>query len=219
MIKLLAAIAFLGMNAYTYYFMAQDAVIPDRLRFDHFPMEIGDWSCDENTPLDAEVLANLGASDTLVCDYQKQSGEILGLYVGYHATQIREEGGGAGENSIHPPAHCLPGAGWDIIDSRTVPLDIPGAPEPNAGVKRLIIAKGPYRQLVYYWYQSRGRVIAEDWQKVIFVGYDRALRGRTDGALVRFTLPVDRDEIEEADARFREFATLVVPELPPFVPN
>lgn len=219
MIKLLVAIAFLGLNAYTYYFMAQDAVIPDRLHFAHFPMELDGWVCEKNHPLDREILDNLGASDTLVCDYQKSSTEVLGLYIGYHETQVREEGGGAGENSIHPPAHCLPGSGWDIIDSQTVPLDIAGMSEPGAGVKRLIIAKGPYRQLVYYWYQSRGRVIAEDWQKVLYVGYDRATKGRTDGALVRFTLPVERDEIEQADARFREFAGLVVPELPAFVPN
>ena len=29
-------------------------------------------------------------------------------------------------------------------------------------MKRLLIAKGDARQLVYYWYQQQGRVIAED---------------------------------------------------------
>ncbi|MEM7413189.1 MAG: exosortase C-terminal domain/associated protein EpsI [Myxococcota bacterium] len=219
MIKALVVFLFLGLNTYTYYFMAQDAVIPERATFQHFPMRIADWSCDGNVPLAEDVLRNLGATDTLVCDYQRASGEVVGFYVGYHATQVREEGGGAGENAIHPPAHCLPGSGWDIIDASTVPVDVSGLSEPGAGVKRLIIAKGPYRQLVYYWYQSRGRVIAEDWQKVLFVGLDRATQGRTDGALVRFTVPVERDDIESADALFRDFASRVVPELPPFVPN
>ena len=122
----------------------------------------------------------------------------IGLYVGYHATQVREEGGGAGENAIHPPAHCLPGSGWDIIDSRSVPLTFAGISDPDARAKRLIIAKGKERQLVYYWYQMWGRYVAEDWQKILYVGYSRATTGRTDGALVRFTAPLDT-HVKEAD--------------------
>jgi EpsI family protein len=86
-------------------------------------------------------------------------------------------------------------------------------------VKRLLIAKGQQRQLVYYWYQSRGRVIAEDWQKIIYVGYDRATRGRTDGALVRFTLPVYRENEAAAEEAFLDLAPEVLGRLPEFVPN
>ena len=139
--------------------------------------------------------------------------------VGYHATQIREEGGGSGENSIHPPAHCLPGSGWDIIDSRSVPLDLPGLPQQGATVKRLVIARGEARQLVYYWYQSQGRVISEDWKKILYVGYDRATRGRTDGSLVRFTVPIVRDDEARADRAFEDFARQLVPRLHPYIPE
>ena len=58
------------------------------------------------------------------------------------ARQVREEGGGSAENSIHPPAHCLPGSGWDLIHVETVELDLPGLPQNPAFVKRLLIAKG-----------------------------------------------------------------------------
>jgi len=220
MSKLIVAIAFLSLNFYTYHFMARSAVIPPRELFASFPLRIGDWSCGRNEPLDADVKANLGATDTLVCQYLRDDrARVIGLYVGYHATQVREEGGGSDENSIHPPAHCLPGSGWDIIDSRTVPLDFDGLPDPDAKAKRLIIAKGEYRQLVYYWYQMSGRVVAEDWQKILYVGYDRATRGRTDGALVRFTLPFGRRGDEAVEKEFREFAASVVPLLPAYVPN
>jgi EpsI family protein len=217
--KLAVAIAFLTLNAYVYHFMARNAIVPPRETFAAFPLELADWRCAENEPLAPEVIANLGATDTLVCNYVREGHRPIGLYVGYHATQIREEGGGAGENSIHPPAHCLPGSGWDIVDSRTVPIDFAGLSSPNARAKRLVIAKGQERQLVYYWYQMGQRSIAEDWQKILYVGYDRATHGRTDGALVRFTIPFSQRDADTAESEVREFASHVVPLLPRFVPN
>src|SRR5262249_12365349 len=108
---------------------------------------------------------------------------------------------------------------WDIIDNRTVPLEFPGLSDPRARAKRLIIAKGPARQLVYYWYQMQGRYIAEDWQKILFVGWDRATEGRTDGALVRFTIPLRKNGDARAEAAFREFAPRIAALLPRYVPS
>ena len=219
MTRLAVAIAFLALNFYIYHFMARKAVIPPRTTFQSFPMEFGDWRCDQKLSLEPAVLENLGATDYLICDYH-DSHAIVSLYVGYHATQIREEGGGSGENSIHPPAHCLPGSGWDIIDSRTVPLDLPGLPQPDAHVKRLVIARGTARQVVYYWYQTQGRVVSEDWKKILYVGYDRAMHGRTDGALVRFTVPLEREDDEpHADGTFEALARQVLPALRPYLPD
>lgn len=219
MTRLAVALAFLGLNFYIYHYFAHDAVIPPREGFSSFPLQIGDWRCEANQMIEEAVLRNLGATDYWICDYHRSGYEVTSIYVGYHATQIREEGGGSGENSIHPPAHCLPGSGWDIIDSRNVALNLPGLPEPQAKVKRLVIARGQYRQLVYYWYQMQGRVIADDWQKILYTGFGRATRGRTDGALVRFTTPIVRDDDESADRAFRNLAEQLVPILGPYLPN
>jgi len=218
--KLIVALAFLGLNVYIYHYLARERVVPPRETFASFPMEFDGWRCGRNVPLDPDVLENLGATDTFVCDYIRADHlSSIDVYIGYHATQIREEGGGEGENSIHPPAHCLPGSGWDIVDSRTVPIDLPGLTQPDGKAKRLIIAKGDVRQLVYYWYQMGGRVVSEDYQKILYVGYDRATRGRTDGALVRFTLPLWHRDDRAAEDEFREFARRIVPLLPRFVPS
>ncbi len=219
MTKLMVAIAFLALNVYTYHFMARKSVIPPRDSFASFPLEIEDWRCARNEPLEPAVKANLGATDTLICEYLRDTHpRTVGVYVGYHATQVREEGGGAAENSIHPPAHCLPGSGWDIIDSRTVSLELAGVSDPGARAKRLVIAKGKARQLVYYWYQMQGRFIAEDWQKILYVGWDRATHGRTDGALVRFSIPVRGGGEERAEKAFRDLAPRIVGLLSRYVP-
>lgn len=220
MTKLLVAISFLSLNFYVYNYFANDPTIPPRTSFSEFPLELpNDWVCTADT-MEEKIISELGVTDYLICTYRHaEKAWIVGAYVGYHETQVREEGGGSKENSIHPPAHCLPGSGWDIIRNESVALDLPGLPQPGAHVKRLLIAKGEVRQLVYYWYQSRGRVIAEDWQKIIYVGYDRATRGRTDGALVRFTVPVYRENEEAAEEAFRSLAPGLLARLPEFVPN
>lgn len=120
---------------------------------------------------------------------------------------------------IHPPAHCLPGSGWDIIASRKVALDLPQLPGAPAQVNRLIIAKGDQRQLVYYWYQERGRVIAEDWRKIVDLFWDRATRKRTDGALVRLTAPIVRGNEEVSERAVLSVAAELTQRLPAFVPN
>ena len=219
MAKLATALLALAVNFYVYHWFATKDVIPQRDPLGSFPTVVGEWHCEPETMAE-EVEQNLGVTDYLICAFQKESTrEMVGVYVGYHATQVRREGGGSGENMIHPPAHCLPGSGWDIIASRKVLLDLPELPGAPARVNRLIIAKGEERQLVYYWYQERGRVIAEDWRKIIDLFWDRATRQRTDGALVRLTSPILRDGEERAERTVLELAGELSKRLPRFVPN
>ncbi len=220
MIKLSAALVFLGLNFYTYHYLATDPIFPDRASFAEFPDQLGNWSCRERQLMDDETIDNLGVTDYLLCNFENpEFSSIVGVYLGYHASQVREEGGGPGVNTIHPPAHCLPGSGWDIIDNRLVELDFPGLPQAPATVRRLVIARGDDRQLTYYWYQSRGRVVSEDWKKILYVGFDRAVRNRTDGSLVRFTVRILRKDEATAEASFYELAPRVMALLPAYVPE
>jgi EpsI family protein len=219
-IKSLVAVAFLALNFYTYNYLASNPVYPERTTFDQFPLELGDWSCGGTERMDEKTEENLGVTDYLICRFRSEGFPAgIDVYLGYHKSQVREAGGGAGENSIHPPAHCLPGSGWDIVENRNVEIEMPHLPGGHAKVKRLIIAKGEARQLVYYWYQSRGRVISDDWKKIVYVGLDRALRKRTDGSLIRFTVPIFGKDTDRADAAFQELAPLVVSRLPDYVPE
>ena len=220
--KLVVALGFLALNVYTYYFLAREAVIPPRHPFSELSLQQGEWLCAEPEQMEDGVQRNLGVTDYHLCNWSRGEGaqaELVNVYIGYHATQVREEGGGAAENSIHPPAHCLPGSGWDIIHVDRVEVDFPGLPRSPALVNRLVIAKGNARQLVYYWYQSRGRVIAQDWKKIVYVGLDRALKGRTDGSLVRFTVPILHGDEERADATIRDLAPRILAQIPNHVPS
>jgi len=102
-----------------------------------------------------------------------------------------------------------------VIDSELVPIDI----GPGGEAKRFIIAKGNQRSLVYFWYHSRGRVIARSHEKILYMFLDRARTGRTDGSLVRFTVPIHNGDVETAEATFQEFARTVTPLLSEYVPD
>ena len=225
MIKIWVALAFLGLNFYIFELMTSNTVIPPRKSFDEFPLQLGDWTCPERGEMTPDVLKILGASDYFLCDYTSQeTGDLVRSYLGYHETQVREGAGGF-SNPIHTPEHCLPGAGWDIIDSRIVPLDFEGLPGGHGlraqgpQAKRFIVAKGNARELVYFWYQGRGRVITNNEDVILFRFWDRATRGRTDGALVRFVVTIIRGDVQAAEERFLTFAPLLVAELDPFVPE
>lgn len=215
-IKLIVAIAFISFNYFAYHSLASGDIIPERENFADFPDEIDGWECQKRGEMDQDILDNLGVTDYIICRYAKQSEEGMehvDFYAGYHESQQRSDSGKT--TMIHPPEHCLPGSGWDIIETSIVPI--------NFGIKgeakRVVIAKGSDRSLVYFWYQSRGHVIGTNFGRLFHMFWDRALRSRTDGALLRFTMPIARGQEDESDDRFRRFATVMMADMPRWLPN
>ena len=212
--RFLIALILVGLNFYTFQFFARDEVLPDRIEFVNFPLDLGEWNCSAIQEMTKSTLIKLDVTDYLLCDFRNaQETSIANVYVGYHSSQTRDTGGN--DNIIHPPEHCLPGSGWDIIQSEVVPLDVGVKGE----AKRMIIAKGNMRNLVYFWYQSRGRVLARDHEKVMYMFLDRALSGRTDGSLVRFTVPIIHGNEAQAESTFESIAQQITPLLTDFVPH
>ncbi|MCZ7618483.1 MAG: EpsI family protein [Myxococcota bacterium] len=129
MLKLLVALAFLGLNAYVYYAFASEQVFPPRESFAAFPLELGDWRCKEREEMEPEVLSVLGATDYLSCTYQTADPMTwVNVYVGYHETQVRQEGGGGGETSIHPRRTACPVRAGTSSRKRRCSSTCPGCP-------------------------------------------------------------------------------------------
>jgi EpsI family protein len=77
-------------------------------------------------------------------------------------------------------------------------------------VNRALIQLGAQQQLVYYWFQQRGRVITNEYVAKWYLFWDALTRNRTDGALVRLVvaLPLGRSP-SAADQQLTEFAAAV----------
>ena len=174
MTKLLAALVVVGLNFYTYQYFATAEIIPERALFEAFPRKLGPWSCEQSEQMSEGAERLLGVTDYLLCNFRRSAPfQAVGVYIGYHESQVRREGGGGKETVIHPPEHCLPGSGWNIIESGLVAVDTEGLPAHHGVLgsrreaKRFVIAKGDARQLVYFWYQSLGRVYAQNVQVIM----------------------------------------------------
>ncbi len=171
------------------------------------PTAIGGWVGRDDPPLDPGVTAVLRADEYLMRTYSQPAAPPVGLYVAFYASQQT----GA---TIHSPLNCLPGAGWDPIDRGRVTLALPSGP---ATVNRDIVQKGTDRQAVFYWFQSRGRIVASEYTSRLLLVRDALTTGRGDGALVRITVPI-RDRVgsaEDVATRFaRELQPLLLRHLP-----
>jgi EpsI family protein len=165
-----------------------------------FPRTIGAWSAAGDLPLDDEVIRVLGVDDYVSRTYLNASGDPVNLYIGYYASQRQGD-------TIHSPQNCLPGAGWQPVESGRTTLAVDGSALP---VNRYVIEKGPERQVVLYWYQGRGRVVANEYANKLWLMVDAARLRRTNGSLVRVIAP------REPDAA--EFARVVFPRLPEYLP-
>jgi len=170
-------------------------------QFDTLPYAIGDWRGRDDAPLDDESRQILGADQYVLRTYH-DGPAAAGLYIAYYATQKPGV-------SIHSPLHCLPGNGWEPLD--TAPVDVPTA-NGTSRVNRLIARKDLDRALVLYWYQLADRMVASDLMSRVLLTGRGLVGGRSDAALVRIVVPVD-DSISAADATARRFAAALMPSL------
>jgi EpsI family protein len=105
------------------------------------------------------------------------------VYVGYYDYQVQGK-------TIHSPKNCLPGAGWEAVENGTRTLAVDGGRPVT--VNRYFAANTEQRAqaMVYYWYQGRGRVEANEYRVKWNLLRDAAMHGRTEEALVRIVVPI-----------------------------
>jgi len=87
-------------------------------------------------------------------------------------------------------------------------------------VNRLLIEKGEHKQLVYYWFQQRGRIVTNEYLMKWYLFWDAMTKSRTDGALIRLTTGLSGgQEVSVADKKLEAFARVISPVIPEYVPQ
>ena len=183
--------------------------IPDRARFATFPSNIGEWQ-GRSSLLDAAVEKGLGLDDYILSDYVKpRSKKPVNLYVAYYTSQRNGY-------APHSPLVCIPGGGWLITGLQRTSYQSLGTEFP---LNRVIVERGGIKQLIYYWFDERGRNIADEYWAKWYLLVDAITKNRTDGALIRLTTTIFPDETEhDADKRLQSFMHDIVPSLATFLP-
>jgi len=151
-----------------------------------------------------------GMSTYLLRTFGQDSGPQFSIYVGYYPSQTQGR-------TIHSPKNCLPGSGWEPLAAREEQLLAGGA---QVTVNRYELANGNRRALVYYWYQGRGRVAANEYRVKLNLLRDAAIRGRTEEALVRVVVPLSPAVSDSsAEAVARGVSSEVIPALSQLLPT
>ncbi|MEY8882139.1 VPLPA-CTERM-specific exosortase XrtD [Donghicola sp. XS_ASV15] len=208
---MIATILTLGLGAG--WMMIPDAKNHEIARdsFVLFPRQLGPWRGSMST-LDPEIEEVLAADDYLNATFiTPESGHSANMFVAYYTRQTEGQG-------IHSPEVCLPSSGWEIYEIAPYTLRTTGA-YGTFDVNRAIIQNGTEQQLVYYWFEQRGKRLTNDFKAKLTVLQDGITQGRTDGALVRYVTPIQpKETLSDADARLTDIVERSLTRLPSFVP-
>ncbi len=199
--------------------LSHESPVPLIQALSKLPLKIDQWQ-GENLPFEEKTVKVLGVTDYvnrryLLKDERLGTQRPVWLYAGYYASQKK----GA---TYHSPKNCLPGSGWEIIDIEDMglPMFASLGTKQEHVINKVIIQKGLERQLIIYWYQDRGRIITSEYWAKIYLVWDSITKGRTDGALIRVSIPIAKDEsIENALALGIEYIKMISPILVEYLPG
>lgn len=182
---------------------------PERTAFVDFASQIGNWQ-GSPLPVEPQLISALRFDDYLLADYTDTSNRPVTLYMAYYGSQRKGQ-------SAHSPSSCIPGGGWEIISHRTANLALNGFRMP---VNRVLIQKDRQKQLVFYWFKQRDRILSSEYLVKFYLLWDSLVRKRSDGALVRVSAAVEPGENEQAvEDRILRFAQELQPQLSRHIPD
>ena len=184
-------------------------VKPTRAAFAEFPLRLADWT-GQRAPLEAVYLDQLKLDDYLLANFQGDGPLPVNVWIAYYNSQRNGQ-------AAHSPRSCLPGGGWEFssLDQRDIPVT-----SGSVRVNRAVIVHGSERQLMYYWFQQRGRVITNEYLVKWYIFKDAVTRNRTDGALIRLIAPIPLGATaEQADRTLSRFTSDLARTLPNYVPD
>jgi EpsI family protein len=215
----------LGLQAVLFYTALHGDARPLAHPLADFPSKLGDWMRVADIPVDDDTKSVLRADDILSRFYVRATNPDLPLtpaqeealvaahqelFIAYFNTQQQGQ-------SPHSPKNCLPGSGWSPVESGEMNVTIPGLAKPLT-INKYVIAKGSSESMVLYWYQSHGRVVANEFSAKFFLVADSLRYHRSDTALVRVVTPVLHDDMAGAMDTATNFVQAVFPAVYKYLP-
>lgn len=187
--------------------VARQSNVPLTASLSTIPRELEGFTA-RDVPISEAEQRVAGMSSYVSRAYGRDSAASFTLYVGYYESQTQGR-------TIHSPKNCLPGAGWEPMSQREIliPTELGTVP-----VNRYLIGNKSQQAIVYYWYQGRGRVAANEYLVKWDLLRDASLRHRTDEALVRIVVPVRTNEAA-ADAIAQRLTRSLVPTVGRILPS
>lgn len=202
-----AATLVLVLQAILFYTADHGDAKPLAAPLSAFPLTIGDWHMRQEFEIDKETRDVLKADDYLTRAYSDREGGAS-LFIAYFKTQRQGQ-------SPHSPKNCLPGSGWEQVSSGRVDVPVAGG---SIHINQYIVEKGQQQSVVYYWYQSQGRVVADEFAAKFYLVTDSIRYHRSDTSLVRVVVPVVNGKTEQAEKTGTDLIRVAYPVVKTWLP-
>jgi EpsI family protein len=207
--RMLVIGAMLLLSSWAVRAVGHGAPVALRQPFSEFPATLGDWR-GVNQRFTARIEDKLGVTDYVSRLYRRTSDTPVHLYVGFYSSQ--QHG-----TMLHSPKNCLPGNGWYIARRSTATVDV--APYDPFTVNSYVVENGIDQQVVVYWYQqSGGRIVTNEYLGRMHLVLDALTRGRSDAALIRVSVPFD-ENAGAAEQTALDFLQTAYPVVARFLPH
>lgn len=192
-------LALLAIFSYTY----TPKSIPLRLDLREFPIIINSWKGTELNP--GEISLTEKADREILRAYRDGSGHEIRLYIGYFESQHQDK-------KMLNYSLMMLNRGSEQIE---IPTGINGSIRANSKV----LYDGNKRYSAIFWYDLNGRILTNIYLAKLVTMADAFMRGRTNGAVVVVTAPLDGSEnLNEAMKVQQEFIRNISPILRSHLP-
>jgi EpsI family protein len=190
----------------------RDEIASPRQEFASFPYRLGTW-VGNDMEIPPDVRQTLGPGDFLNREYLDSSisGASVDLFMAYFPSQR------AGD-TLHSPRHCLPGSGWQPLESSEITIALPG--HTSFPVNRYLIVKGSQRGLALFWFWAHGRPVANEYLAKFYLVKDSIRMNRSDGSLIRVTTELgEHESVEDAQRRLLSLLRNAFPSMEEYIPR
>jgi EpsI family protein len=185
---------------------------PQAGSFETFPAQIGPWQ-GQRSFFSSELISELDLTDYVHMEYKGPPGKEIDFYVAWYTSQSKGK-------SIHTPETCLRGVGWRFQEGQEINVDLPGYKDSPVRLNRTVLTSENSRRLMYFWFRCRGRNLINAYELKFFNFWDRLIKRRTDGALIRVMTPIAAPEtIDDAEKRLQHFLDSALPVLNTYLPD
>lgn len=190
----------------------REEIVPSRSMFIDFPQQIDGWA-GTSMALEKQYIDALRFDDYLLAEFRSDKGQSATFYAAYYQSQRKGQ-------SVHSPQSCLPGGGWEILSMTGVDVPARNGMDRPLHINRAVIQKGHQKQVVWYWFKQRDRILSNEYLVKFYLLWDALSRGRTDGGLIRVSSIVGPGDTESiVDQRLGQLVLAVEPELKRYVPD
>jgi EpsI family protein len=183
--------------------VALGRAVPLRSPLKTFPLRLGPWVGSAEEP-DPEAVRRTRPDAVLLRRYVDPRGRVVVLYVAYFARDA---------SRAQIQAACW--GDCQVRELRLHRLRLHGRP---VEVNRALVIQDGEPMAVLYWYQQGRSVLADPYRGKLEQARRALIKQRSDGALVRISVPVV-GEVEEAVARAERFAAAALPVILTYMPE